>query len=430
MDAARALRPLLERLLGTDAPVHIRFWDGSTFGRADAAARIVMRSPDALRRILRAPGELGLGRAYVAGELDLEGDVYPVFALSDHARALSFSAADWLSALRAAALTGALRPKRLPRVKEEAHLRGRRHSRARDAAAISHHYDVGNDFYRIVLGRSMTYSCAYFASADASLEDAQRDKHELICRKLRLQAGERVLDVGCGWGSLGIHAATNFGARVVGVTLSEAQADLAAKRVAEAGVADRVEIRVQDEREVSDGPYDAITSVGMFEHVGEERLSEYFGHLFELLRPQGRLLNHGISRPAPQRSEAEPRSGEVPRFAPRSFIQAFVFPDGELHEVGRVVSTMQEAGFEVRDVESLREHYALTLRRWVRNLEAHRERAEELAGPGRYRVWRLYMAGSAVNFEAGRTQVHQLLGVRADGGRSAVPLRRADTVLG
>jgi len=420
VNAAQRLTPLLTKLLGPRAAMHIEFWDGSSFGPDDASARVVMRSPRALQRIIRAPGELGLGRAYVSGDLDIEGDVYGVLALHDVRPDLRFGAGEWAAALRAAAGVGALKPGRLPVVPEEARLHGRRHSRARDAAAISHHYDVGNDFYRIVLGPTMTYSCAYFASPEQPLDDAQRDKHELICRKLRLRDGERLLDVGCGWGSFAIHAATTRGVRVVGVTLSKPQADLASKRAAEAGVADRVEIRIQDERDVDDGPFDAISSVGMFEHVGATRLREYFTHLHALLRPEGRLLNHGISRPpGPAKS----------RFARHSFIDSFVFPDGELHEAGAVVSSMQDTGFEVRDVESLREHYALTLRNWVRNLEAQRDEAVRLAGEGRYRVWRLYMAAAAVNFEAGRTQIHQILGVRADGGRSGVPLRRGDTVL-
>ena len=420
MNAAQRLAPLLTKLLGRNAAMHIEFWDGSSFGPADATARVVMSSPRALQRIIRAPGELGLGRAYVSGDLDIEGDVYAVLALHDVRPDLRFGIGEWSAALRAAAGVGALSPRRLPVVPEEARLQGRMHSRARDAAAISHHYDVGNDFYRIVLGGSMTYSCAYFASPDQSLDDAQRDKHELICRKLRLRTGERLLDVGCGWGSFAIHAARTRGARVVGVTLSHPQADFASKRAAEAGVADRVEIRVQDERDVNDGPYDAISSVGMFEHVGASRLSDYFTHLHALLRPAGRLLNHGISRPpGPDKS----------RFARRSFIDSFVFPDGELHGVGAVVSSMQNAGFEVRDVESLREHYALTLRNWVRNLESQRDEAVRLAGEGRYRVWRLYMAASARMFEAGNLQVHQVLAVKAEDGSSGVPLRRADIVL-
>jgi cyclopropane-fatty-acyl-phospholipid synthase len=437
VNAAGLLTPLLSRMLGPAPPLRVDFWDGSSFGPDDVPARVVMRSPCALQRLLRSPGELGLGRAYVAGDLDIEGDVYAVLALHDVRSDLRLSAAEWIVALRAAAGVGALKPGRLPVVPEEARLHGRRHSKARDAAAISHHYDVGNDFYRMVLGPSLTYSCAYFNSPDQSLDDAQRDKHELICRKLRLQQGERLLDVGCGWGSMAIHAAKTRRIRVVGVTLSEPQADLAAKRAAEAGVADLVEIRVQDERDVSDGPFDAISSVGMFEHVGTGRLAEYFTHLHAMLRPQGRLLNHGISSPPtvlagsrdPARSRFIRKGNRKSRFARKSFIDSFVFPDGELHEVGRVTSCMQESGFEVRDVESLREHYALTLRNWVNNLEAQRDEAISLTSEGRYRVWRLYMAASAVNFEMGRTQIHQIVGVRSDDGRSGVPLRRGDTIL-
>ena len=419
MSVASALRPLIHRLAGDAVPVRFEFWDGSFLGSTDARARVIVRSPRALRRLLTAPGELGLGRSYVAGVIDLEGDLGAVLALGDDRPAVRLGPADMTMAARALITSGGVRPLRLAPPPEEARLRGGKHSRERDAAAIAHHYNISNDFYRLVLGPTMTYSCAYFAGPESSLEDAQRDKHELICRKLRLQPGERLLDVGCGWGTLAIHAATRFGARVVGVTLSEPQAELAEKRASEAGVGHLVAIRVQDERDVDDGPYDAISSVGMFEHVGAERLSQYCRHLHELLRPQGRLLNHGISRPP----------GPVSRFRRNSFIDRYVFPDGELHEVGTVVSTIQKAGLEVRDVESLREHYAMTLRRWVANLEANRDEAVGLVGEARYRIWRLYMSGAARNFDAGRTQIHQVLAVRSDGGRSGVPLRRGDTVL-
>ena len=420
MHAADALAPVIRLLAGDPPPIRIEFWDGSVLGPGEAPATVRFKSPRALQRLVAAPGELGLGRAYVSGDIDLDGDLDAILDLGVDRPSLRLGAEGWLAAARALARTGALRPRRLPVPPEEARLRGRRHSRERDRAAIHHHYDVSNDFYRLVLGPTLTYSCAYFSSPDASLEDAQSDKHELICRKLRLRPGERMLDVGCGWGSLAIHAAARYEARVVGVTLSERQAELAEKRVAEAGVADRVTIRLQDERDVDDGPYDAVSSVGMFEHVGAGRLARYFGHLFELVRPQGRLLNHGISRPP-----GSPRT----RFARRSFIDSYVFPDGELHEVGAVIGTMQRAGFEVRDVESLREHYALTLRRWVGNLEAGRGEAVASVGEGRYRVWRLYMAASARMFEAGRLQVHQILAVRSDRGISGSPLRRADLVL-
>jgi cyclopropane-fatty-acyl-phospholipid synthase len=419
MDVGTRLSPFLDRLLGERTPLHVTFWDGSTWGPDDASARLVVRSPNALKRITQAPGELGFGRAYVAGDLDVEGDIYDALALRHVRGDLTLTWREKLAMLRAALAVGAFSLRRIAPPPEEARLRGRVHSRARDAAAIAHHYDVSNDFYRMVLGPTLTYSCAYFATAESTLEDAQRDKHELVCRKLRLREGERVLDVGCGWGTFAIHAATRHGARVVGVTLSHSQAELASKRVADAGVADRVEIRVQDERDVSDGPYDAIASIGMFEHVGAARLRRYFEHLYELLRPQGRLLNHGISRPA----------GGRPGLGRNSFIDSYVFPDGELHEVGAVVSTMQHAGFEVRDVESLREHYALTLRRWVADLERDRDAALTHVSEGRYRVWRLYMAASALNFEAGRTQIHQVLAVKSTGGVSGVPLRRSDIVL-
>ncbi len=355
-----------------------------------------------------------MARAYVAGDVDLEGDLVAILALGDLVSSLGMTSATWWTVLRASVAAGAFSPGRIPTPPEEIQLRGRPHSRARDAAAISHHYDVSNDFYRLVLGPTMTYSCAYFASPDAALEQAQGDKHELICAKLRLQEGERLLDVGCGWGSLAIHAAMHHGVEVVGVTLSRPQAELATQRAAEAGVAHLVKIRVQDERDVDDGPYDAIASVGMFEHVGITRLQQYFGHLHSLLQPRGRLLNHGISR----------RPGERARFARRGFIERYVFPDGELVEVGKVVSSLQEGGFEVRDLENLREHYALTLSRWVSNLEANHDRAVALVGEGRYRVWRLYMAGSARNFARERLQVHQILAVPSEAAPSGLPLRR------
>ncbi|HET6665567.1 MAG TPA: cyclopropane-fatty-acyl-phospholipid synthase family protein, partial [Acidimicrobiales bacterium] len=296
---------------------------------------------------------------------------------------------------------------------EEARLHGRRHSPERDAAAIAHHYDVSNEFYELVLGPSLTYSCAVFDDPEGTLEEAQSAKYELICQKLRLEPGMRLLDVGCGWGSMALHAAEHHGVAVTGVTLSQRQVELAGKRIAEAGLADRVEVRLQDYRDVADEPYDAISSIGMFEHVGAARLGEYFGRLRELLTPQGRLLNHGIVHPPSRHSH----------FARRGFIDRYVFPDGEIHDVGMVVTAMEAAGFEVRHSENLREHYALTLRRWVGNLERHWEDAVAQVGSGRARVWRLYMAASARNFEAGRTGLQQVLGVRADGGRSGFSLR-------
>jgi cyclopropane-fatty-acyl-phospholipid synthase len=413
-----SIADLVTGIFGSDLPIGFRAYDGSRTGPEDAAATIVLRSPDAIRRIVTAPGELGFGRAYVAGDIDVEGDIFAALELRHRMPALHLSRAQWLQAVQLVG-AGGLRP--LPPPPEEARLRGRRHTRARDAAAIAHHYDVSNDFYRIVLGPTLTYSCAVWSSPDVGLDAAQAAKYELISRKLDLQPGMRLLDVGCGWGGMVIHAAREHGVRAVGVTVSRRQAELAEKRVAEAGLAGSVEIRLQDYRDITDGRYDAISSIGMFEHVGLAQLETYFAGLHSLLVPGGRLLNHGISRPG----SAQRRTRT--HFRRRSFIDRYVFPDGELHEVGSVISAMQRQGFEARHAESLREHYALTLRAWVANLEADWDRAVQLAGEGRARVWRLYMAACAVTFEDGFNQIHQVLAVKPgegrDRGRSGLPLR-------
>jgi cyclopropane-fatty-acyl-phospholipid synthase len=408
--------PLLQAVLGGAPPVRFEFWDGSFAGPREGSNVVKVQSPHALRRMMWSPGELGLGRAYVAGDLDVQGDVFTVLrtlqgAASNDAQ-LGLGAA--VSALGVARKLGALgRP--LPPPPEEARQRGRRHSKHRDADAISHHYDVGNEFYRLFLGPSLTYSCARFVDGSASLEDAQAAKHELISRKLGLGEGMRLLDVGCGWGSMALHAATRHGASVVGVTISAEQAAAARERVAEAGLSDRVEIRLQDYRDLSGETFDAVSSVGMFEHVGSARTAEYFRVIRALLRPEGRLLNHAISS----------IGGSV--MGPKSFIARYVFPDGELLDVGEVVLAMERAGFEVRDVESLREHYAKTLRHWVGNLEANWDRAVALVGPARARIWRLYMAASALGFEDGGIAVHQVLGVVPDpAGNSAMPATRRE----
>ena len=401
---------MLRELVGDYPPIAFRLYDGSRLGPDPAPATIVVRSPDALRRMIQAPNDLGLGRAYVAGDADIEGDIYAVLHLKEQLPSIKLRISDVRAVLGLIGLSG-LRPPAPP--PEEARLRGLRHSRQRDAAAISHHYDLSNDFYRIVLGPAMTYSCAVWSSTEGDLEDAQAAKHELICRKLDLRPGMRLLDVGCGWGSMLIHAAKYHGVDAVGVTISERQAALGRERIEEAGVSDRVTIRLQDYRDIDDGPYDAISSIGMFEHVGAAKLAEYFDGMHRLLRPAGRFLNHGISRPPGDRS----------RFRRRGFIERYVFPDGELHEIGSVVSAIQRAGFEVRNVESLREHYALTLRSWVHNLETRWADAVDVVGEGRARVWRIYMAGSAVGFEDGGVQVHQTLAVRSDQGRSGMALR-------
>jgi cyclopropane-fatty-acyl-phospholipid synthase len=418
---ADRMAPVVRALMGADPPVTVRFWDGSVAG-ADAErsrATLLVRSKRALRRMLWAPGELGLARAYVAGEIDIVGDVFAVLGLRDalagHDEGLSLGLdRHGIAELaRASAAIGAIGPPPRP-PREEVRLRGTRHSKGRDADAVRSHYDVGNPFYRLVLGPSMTYSCAYWDDGVTTLEDAQEAKYEHICRKLGLQPGMRLLDVGCGWGGMVLHAAREHGVEAVGITLSPPQRELALRRVEAAGLTGRVEIRVQDYRDLIEERFDAISSIGMFEHVGAAKLREYTSTLFGVLRPGGRLLNHGISRPAGPGA-----------LSPRSFLNRYVFPDGELHEVGTVVSTLQESGFEVRDVESLREHYARTLRCWVANLEGNWGEAVAVAGGARARIWRLYMAGSAVNFEEGRTMIHQVLGVRhGQRGRSGMPASR------
>jgi cyclopropane-fatty-acyl-phospholipid synthase len=415
--AAVVVRRLVTLLAQQDLPLRVRAWDGSVDGPDNAVATIVVRTPDALRRVLWAPNELGIGRAFVAGEIDVEGELEGALQLTgtrqDDRPDLRLGGAGRLRLAAQVADLGAFGlPLRPP--PEEAKLTRRLHSRDRDAAAIQHHYDVSNDFYRLVLGESMVYSCAYWESRDFSLEQAQDAKLDLVCRKLGLEPGKRLLDVGCGWGSLAIHAATRYGADVVGVTLSPSQAELARERVAAARVADRVEIRLVDYRDVTDGPYDAIASVGMAEHLGASELARYAGTLHSLLRPLGRVLNHAICRrPGPRPPQRT------------SFLQRYVFPDGDLQPIGLVASTFEEQGFEVRDIESLREHYALTLRHWVRRLEINWDEAVELAGEGRARVWRLYMASSALAFDAGRVGVDQTLAVRpTDVGVSGMPMTR------
>ncbi|MCX5048700.1 MULTISPECIES: class I SAM-dependent methyltransferase [unclassified Streptomyces] len=423
-DAALRLKSLVEQLLGVPLSLRIRAWDGSEAGPPGAPA-LVVRNRRAVRRLLFKPGELGLARAWVAGDLDIEGDLYTALDListlvwerGEDARSL-------LEALRdpqvRAAARGLVKVARLPLPpapprEEVRRARTHLHTKRTDKRAISHHYDVGNDFYEIVLGPSMVYSCAYWPSPDATLEQAQRDKLELVCRKLDLTPGQRLLDVGCGWGSMAIHAAREHGVRVVGITLSHEQAAYARKRVAGEGLTDRVEIRVQDYRDVVDGPFDVISSIGMAEHVGAERYLEYAEDLYRLLRPGGRLLNHQIAR-RPQRDESTYNLDE--------FIGAYVFPGGELAPVGTTVTQLERAGFEVRDVESIREHYALTLRRWVANLQADWARSVRLTSPGRARVWLLYMAACALAFERNRIGVNQVLAVRApEDGASGMPLR-------
>ena len=417
-NTAQRLKTLMEDLLQAPLPLRLRAWDGSESGPPDTPV-LIIRNRRALRRLIWQPNDLGLARAYVSGDLDVDGDLYEALGRT---ASLIWRAPD-LTGLPIRAVASELlrlgilgkQPKPPP---EEMAMTGTRHSRRRDRQAISHHYDVGNDFYRLVLGPSMVYSCAYWTSDEPGygLADAQRDKLDLICRKLGLKPGQRLLDVGCGWGSLAIHAAREYGVQVVGITLSTEQAEYARKQVAESGLADQVEIRIEDYRDLDDGPYDAVSSVGMAEHVGTEPYAEYAAILYNQLKPGGRLLNHQISRL--HLADKQPHQA-------RSFIDAYVFPDGELAPVGTTVTLLEQAGFEVRDVHALREHYGRTLRAWVENLESDWATAVRLTSPGRARVWRLYMAASALAFEQSRIGVNQVLAVKdhRDGAADMPPTR-------
>ncbi|HXE46425.1 MAG TPA: cyclopropane-fatty-acyl-phospholipid synthase family protein [Conexibacter sp.] len=414
---AAVVAPVLEQTAAgalSRRPFALELWDGSVVPAStplDPPVCLRVRSPRALARLLHAPGELGLARAWVAGELELDGDAERALAaLADLAR-VRLRRSDRVRLLLLARRLGAVsvRAPRPPAV--EARVRGARHSLRRDRAAVRHHYDVPTSFYRLVLGPSLVYSCAYFASPDEPLEVAQERKLDLVCRKLALEPGERLLDVGCGWGSLVLHAAQRYGVRAVGITLSPEQAREARRRVAEAGLEGRVEIRVADYRQLDDGPYDKVASVGMVEHVGVALLDTYARRLAALVRPGGRVLNHGIVRLVPKATSDD------------SFVGRYVFPDGELHPLSASLTAFERAGLEVRDVEALREHYALTLRAWSRNLARNREAAVAQAGAERERVWRLYMAGSALMFERGEIGVCQTLVVRPGAPHGLAPLR-------
>jgi cyclopropane-fatty-acyl-phospholipid synthase len=390
-----------------ERPFTVELWDGSRLPSTNGGGpTFTARSPDALAYAIAAPGQLGLGRAYVAGEIQVD-DLDEVIGLLNGWQPPQVGAAGKArligAALRAA---GVRRPPPAP--KAELHLRGRKHTTERDREAVRHHYDVGNEFFSLFLDPTMTYSCAFFSRVprrkgvfsrdqEPTLEEAQEAKLELVCTKLALKPGERVLDVGCGWGSFVIHAARRHGVEAVGITLSAPQAELARRRVAEAGLSDRVEIRVQDYRELAGEDFDAVASIGMVEHVGEAQIDRYAEQLASMLRPGGRLLNHGISRL---------RHGSVEGGA---FSERYVFPDGETLHVSRVILALERAGFVARHVEEFGADYAETLRHWIRNLDENLDRAQELAGPERLRVWRLYLRAARNGFEIDFTSIYQVL---------------------
>src|SRR5512142_1865918 len=419
--ATRLTLDVLQSLLTGDAArqVGVRLWDGTRWpDDRRRAATLVLKHPGALRAMFLPGTEVGLGEAYLYDDFDIEGNAEAVFALAE---SFTSAAIDWRKKLRAGSeLTRLPAGKRaLKTGRGPARLSGRRHSVERDRQAVTYHYDVSNDFYALWLDKRMVYSCAYFHSAGDSLDTAQEQKLDIICCKLRLQPGQRLLDLGCGWGGLVMYAAQHYGVDATGVTLSQPQADLANERIRLAGLADRCRALVQDYREVpvdEAHTYDRLVSVGMFEHVGAAKLPAYFAQAWKLVKPGGAFLNHGIACRATDPAESA-----------SSFSEAYVFPDGELVPINITLHAAEEAGFEVRDVESLREHYALTLRHWVRNLEAHHDDALKYVDESTYRVWRLYMSGSAYGFSTGRLNVYQALLAKPDAqGRSGLPWTRAD----
>ena len=374
----------------------MRFWDGGEVRATEPAApTFEFRSPRALAHVLRAPGELGIGRAYVAGLLevdDLDGALRVVDQFEPPPLSLRQKLLLGRSLVRACGLT---LPPRPPAT--ELRLRGERHTLARDRRAVRHHYDVGNDFFALFLDASMTYSCACFSRGARTLEEAQETKLELVCTKLGLAEGERVLDVGCGWGSFALHAAARHGVRVLGVTLSEPQASLARERVRDAGLSERGEIRVADYRELDEEPFDAIASIGMVEHVGEERIDLYARRLASLLKPGGRLLNHGIAK---LKDLDAPDEG--------AFSERFVFPDGVPLPLSRIALALERAGFATTHVEGFADDYAETLRHWIERFEARYEEAARLAGAERARVWRLFLRAARQGFQAGWASIYQV----------------------
>jgi cyclopropane-fatty-acyl-phospholipid synthase len=394
--ATAALREGLARAM-PERPFALELWDGTALPPTDGLGgpTFRVRSPRALGHVLRAPGQLGLGRAYVSGEIEVD-DIDAVLELLDGYAVPPLDARGKARLAAAAVRAGALRS--LPRPPAaELRPRGRRHSRERDRRAVAHHYDVSNEFFALMLGESMTYSCAIFSRGATTLEEAQRAKLDLVAAKLGLRADQRVLDVGCGWGSFALHAAREYGVHVTGITLSARQAALARDRVQAAGLSDRIDIRLADYRDLAVEQYDAIASIGMVEHVGSANIDAYTRRLAAVLAPGGRLLNHGIAR----LRHGDPEAGP--------FSERFVFPDAAPLHVSRVLAAIELAGLEPTHLEGFRRDYVQTLREWARNLDEHSERAERLIGPERMRVWRLYLRAARRGFEVGFTSIFQVL---------------------
>ncbi|MET7330590.1 cyclopropane-fatty-acyl-phospholipid synthase family protein [Nonomuraea sp. NPDC005650] len=412
-----ALATIFEKIVGSEANVAFQAYDGSKAGPDGSDLSIEVKSPIAVAYLAQAPGELGLARAYISGHIDVHGDMYTLLDRMWNITTNDLTTQEKVAAVRALGVKPLLM--RVPPPPQEMRQStlaklGSRHAKQRDAEAIHHHYDVSNRFYEWVLGPSMAYTCAVFPSEDATLEEAQYTKFDLVARKLDLKPGMRLLDVGCGWGGMVMHAAKHYGVKALGVTLSRQQAEWAQKAIAEAGLQDLAEVRYMDYRDVQESDFDAVSSIGLTEHIGKTNVPSYFEFLYGKLRPGGRILNHCITRP----------TGKEKTFNKGGFINRYVFPDGELESVGWLVRQMEDIGFEIRHEENLREHYAKTLRHWCDNLDANWADAVEEVGMGTARVWALYMAGCIVGFERNKVQLHQVLGVKLDTeGHSEVSLR-------
>ena len=417
-DTTVTLGEVFERLFGPNAPVRFSAYDGSSGGDPSAPIGLHLANPRGTSYIATAPGSLGMARAYVRGDLVVDGvhpgDPYDALRLLEDdlimRRPSPAEALAWVRALG----VGTLIPPQAPREEVTPLSRiGLRHGRSRDAKAISHHYDVSNRFYELVLGPSMTYTCACYPSADSTLEEAQEHKYDLVARKLDLKPGMRLLDVGCGWGGMVRHAAREYGVKALGVTLSREQATWAQEAIKREGLDDLAEVRHSDYRDVRESGFDAVSSIGLIEHIGVRNYPAYFRFLRSRLRPGGRLLNHGITRP----------DNKHPGLPRRGFIGRYVFPDGELTGSGAIVTAMEDAGLEVQHQENLRTHYARTLAAWCANLVESWDEAVAEAGLATAKVWGLYMAGSRLSFERNSIQLHQVLATRTEGGDSGYPLR-------
>jgi cyclopropane-fatty-acyl-phospholipid synthase len=390
----------------------VRLWDGTVWGAAEHPRfTLILKHPAALRRIVHSPSELSLGEAYIFDELDVEGDLQAAFEVGDYLIAKGQQSPS--SAPLLAKLLSFPEPKTAHDA--AATLHGAVHSRERDRQAVRYHYDLPSEFYRLWLDKRMLYSCAYFERDEDDLDTAQRRKLDYICKKLRLSPGDKLLDIGCGWGGLLVEAASSYKVNALGITLSVRQAEVARERIQTAGLNDHCRVEISDYRDLEfQGQFDRIASIGMFEHVGRSHYSEYFSRAWELLKPGGVFLNSGISA-----------SATYKRVGP-SFIDRYVFPDGDLVPLSAALVSAEACGFEIRDVESLREHYALTLDHWVRRLEERSEEAERIVGQTTYRIWRLYMAASAHAFRNGRLNLYHTVLVKPLNGRSCMPLTRAD----